>query len=296
MRADPAFLDQPINFWAYVRAITEALGSARRGSNTVADYTLHQIIDALQGLDRPTDVLGTARRPSTLGQLLEDYFSYRADLLNNQVRDDLMTADQAEIEFNHLVDSYSLGEPKAIVTKGVMVAQEYLVCGLPVRIAMNKQKGLMRRLAYLTGMIDIIVAHALQGQTFDSDPRKLITVDDDHGLYATLSRRMDGAYPSTTNPIAVWEIKEYYYTTTFGSKISDAVYITDLDGREIGEVSDHTGRDMQYLMMIDAYDTWWIKGKSYLCRLIDLLNMGRLDHLLVGREVLDQLPEIAASW
>ena len=44
-----------------------------------------------------------------------------------------------------------------------------------------------------------------------------------------MSRRMDGAYPSCVNPLAVWEFKCYYYTTTFGSKISDAVYIASLE-------------------------------------------------------------------
>ena len=38
------------------------------------------------------------------------------------------------------------------------------------------------------------------------------------------------------NPIAIWEIKEYYYTTTFGSRIADGVYETPLDGMELEEL------------------------------------------------------------
>ena len=32
--------------------------------------------------------------------------------------------------------------------------------------------------------------------------------------------------------MALWEIKEYYYTTTFGSRVADGVYETLLDGLE----------------------------------------------------------------
>ena len=34
----------------------------------------------------------------------------------------------------------------------------------------------------------------------------------------------------------------YYYTTTFGSKISDAVYIASLDGYERDEIFNNTAR------------------------------------------------------
>jgi hypothetical protein len=43
--------------------------------------------------------------------------------------------------------------------------------------------------------------------------------------------------PGTVNPIAIWEIKEYYYTTTFGSRVADGVYETLLDGMELGFLS-----------------------------------------------------------
>ena len=47
---------------------------------------------------------------------------------------------------------------------------------------------------------------------------------------------MDGGFPSITNPLAIWEVKEYYYTTTFGSRVADGVYETLLDGMEIEEL------------------------------------------------------------
>lgn len=145
-------------------------------------------------------------------------------------------------------------------------------------------------------MVNLLVAHGLDGRPCDYDPQKIPVVDHDGALYAALSRRMDGSYPSTTNPLAMWEIKEYYYTTTFGSKISDAVYITSLDGYERIELERATGINIEHFVVVDAYDTWWGKGKSYLCRMIDLLNMGHVDEVLFGREVRSRLPEMVAEW
>ena len=51
-----------------------------------------------------------------------------------------------------------------------------------------------------------------------------VSVDYKH-IYINTSRRFDGAYPNIINPRIVWEIKEYYYATTFGSRVADGVYI-----------------------------------------------------------------------
>ncbi len=112
----------------------------------------------------------------------------------------------------------------------------------------------------------------------------------------TLSRRVDGAFPSVVNPAAIWEIKEYYYTTTFGSRIADGVYETLVDGMELEELREHENIDCKHFLMVDAYDTWWNMGRSYLCRMIDMLHMGYVDEVLFGREVVDRLPKIAAGW
>ena len=71
----------------------------------------------------------------------------------------------------------------------------------------------------------------------------------------TLSRRVDGAFPSSVNPIAIWEIKEYYYTTTFGSRVADGVYETLLDGMELEELREHESIDVKHYRMVDAYYT-----------------------------------------
>ena len=284
-------------FWAYVRAITEALGAAKRGSDKVAAYSLNEMIAALQKLGRPTAVLGNASSPTRLGTLLLDYFNYRAALLNNQVEKDLMHAEDAKSLYEEVVTRHADGPPVPVYgAKGVLVAESVLVRGKPVRIPMNKQKDEKRTPAYLTGIVSVLIAYFLNGRDCDYDPQRIPVVDHEGGLYAALSRRMDGAFPSTENPIAFWELKEYYYTTTFGSKISDGVYITALDGYERREVEGATGRNIDHIIMVDAHFTWWKKGKPYLCRFVDLINMGLVDEVMFGREVVRRIPGVVETW
>ena len=131
---------------------------------------------------------------------------------------------------------------------------------------------------------------------FDDDPRSLAYIlDDDNRIIGASSRRFDGAYPNIENPKLVWEIKEYYYATTFGSRVADGVYETQLDGFEFKELYERTGRKVYHVLFIDAYRTWWIQGKSYLCRLVDAMNSGVVDEVIVGREVLTRWPELLHS-
>lgn len=67
---------------------------------------------------------------------------------------------------------------------------------------------------------------------------------------------MDGCFPSCVNPVAIWEIKEYYYTTTFGSRIADSVYETMLDDIELQDSQDQENIKVEHLLVIDAYSTW----------------------------------------
>ena len=99
---------------------------------------------------------------------------------------------------------------------------------------------------------------------------------------------MDGAFPGTINPIAVWEIKEYYYTTTFGSRVADGVYESLLDGMELEELLEHEQIEVKHYLMVDDYFTWWDCGRSYLCRIIDMLHMGYVDEVLFGNEVIGE--------
>lgn len=296
MRADPRFEAQGPTFWAYVRTITEALGSSIRGSGVISAFTPIDMHRAMLKLGRSTDALGDVRNPSSLALLLTDYFAYRADTLNRQVKNDLMVTSEAAELFDQVIDATGAEPLGPVLKSGNQIAFDFRVHGNVVRIPMNKQTGAMRQPSFLTGIVNLVVADALGGRPCDYDPRALPVIDHEGMLYAAMSRRMDGSMPSTVNPLAMWEIKEYYYTTTFGSKISDAVYITALDGYERAEVEAVTGVPIDHLIVVDAYDTWWVKGKSYLCRMVDLVNMGKVTHLICGRETVRELPTLAAEW
>ena len=163
-------------------------------------------------------------------------------------------------------------------------------------IPMNKQKGEKKAPAFFTGIINMIIESNLKGLGCDYDPRELTTVTINGAPLRTLSRRVDGAFPSAINPQAIWEIKEYYYTTTFGSRVADGVYETLLDGMELEELHEHENIKVLHYLMIDAYYTWWDCGKSYLCRIIDMLHMGYVDEVLFGYEVIERLPHIVQDW
>lgn len=298
MKADPRFLVQGTEFWAYVRVVTRILDAADRKTGAIKYYSMADIFHALELNDYPVGVLGSIGRPSSFAVSLFEYFQYRADVLNQKVEKVLMDAEEAADTFASLKASIGVGDGVPVYTrrKGADVhsAQKFVVHGVEVVVAMNKQKNDMRNLQYFTGMIDLVVADTLR-RPFDYDPHGLATFYDSHKLYGAFARRMDGAYPSIRNAKALWEIKEYYYTTTFGSKISDAVYITQLDGYEKGDLARVADVPEVYLM-VDSHRTWWGSGKAYLCRLIDILNMGKIDGVLFGKEVLTELPGIAAKW
>ena len=50
-----------------------------------------------------------------------------------------------------------------------------------------------------------------------------------------------------------------------------------------------------HVLFIDSYHTWWKQGKSYLCRLVDALNIGLVDEVIIGKEVLQRWPELLSE-
>ena len=274
MQPNPAFTGQGKDFWAHVRSLSQTIGYTSRGAGTIKVPTFQEVLEAMTKLGLSSDHLLHATAPSEYANRLLAYFAYRADVLNNTVQHQLMVAAQAREVFERL---YGQLRPT-----------------LP--LPMNKQKGEMRQVAYLTAMVNALVEANSEGVVFNHDPRELTTVTRDGVPVRTLSRRVDGAWPSAVNPIAVWEIKEYYYTTTFGSRVADGVYETLLDGMELEELYEHEGIKVEHLLVIDAHYTWWECGKAYLCRMIDMLNMGYVDEILFGREIEARIPAIVKGW
>lgn len=275
MKPDPRFLNQPKHFWANVRTISQHVGYTARGTRQILVPDLSVIVEALRELDLGTaHVVSKSGKPTALGQSLVAYFAHRAELLNKFVEPRLMNAEQAAEAFARV--------KKATKSK--------------LAVPMNKQKGDKKKPAYLTAIVNMLIHANIGGADCDFDPRELTTFTHMGAPLRTLARRIDGAFPCAVNPVAVWEIKEYYYTTTFGSRVADGVYETLLDGMELEELRQSERVDCKHYLMIDARFTWWDCGRSYLCRIVDMLHIGYVDEVLVGTEVIERIPALAKEW
>ena len=273
MQPDPRFKDLPYEFWANVKLLNQRLGYQTKKMGFMIP-TAEQILKvfAAEGLN-PSGLVADGDLTQR-GQQLVDYMTYRRDALNATVEPNLMNAAQAKDLFTQ--KRQELGPE----------------CPLP----MNKQKKEKKDHAFLTGLVNMIVEAHKGDQECDYDPRELTAITQ-HGFpVRTLSRRVDGAFPSIINPVAIWEIKEYYYTTTFGSRIADGVYETMLDGYELEEAYQSLGIEVKHYLFVDAYLTWWEMGKSYLCRLVDIMHMGLVDEVIFGRELVERLPQLVEEW
>ena len=266
------FLYKPKSFWASVRSLSQKIGYSKKG--VVIVPTLGDMVKAFSDLHLDPSQLNLNGQPTELGNNLLDYFQERARVLNSEVEPNLMHVEEAKELFERLRH------------------QLRPMCPLP----MNKQKGEKRAEACLTCIVNMMIEEHCQGLPCNYDPRELTTITSGGSPLRTLARRVDGAFPFATNPIAIWEIKEYYYTTTFGSRVADGVYETLLDGMEIEELREHEDIDVKHYLMVDAYYTWWECGKAYLCRMFDMLHMGYVDEILFGREVVQEMPRIVSEW
>mgnify|MGYP000397906644 CR=1 FL=1 len=275
MRPDKRFLNLPKHFWANVRLISQEIGYTVRGTGQIKIPTRDEIKAAYGKLSLESGHLLNARgKPTKFGSRLLEYFRYRSDVLESYVRPLLMSSSDAKALFEKLFKKL---RP---------------TCPIP----MNKQRGDKKAPAFFTGIINMLIESNAGGCSCDYDPRVLTTITKARRPLRTLARRVDGAFPSALDPVAVWEIKEYYYTTTFGSRVADGVYETLLDGMEIEELAVKEGTDVKHYLMVDAYYTWWDCGRSYLCRIVDMLHMGYVDEVLFGCEVTDRLPQLVQEW
>ena len=255
-----------------MRLVSISLGYSRE--DKIKLYSIEEIVSCLVSYGLRTDRIFNAGKITREGQLLVDYFAYRSKALKTEIQPNLMDRDGAKTEYEKLVRKNKFTIPTPF----------------------NKQKGEKRHFAYLTGIVNILTEKALGGMYFDYNPRKCVVVTSKNYPLRTLSRRVDGTYPKTINPKALWEIKEYYGTTTFGSRVADGVYETLLDGFELDELRRKEGINIEHYLIVDDYFTWWECGKSYLCKIVDMMHEGFVDEVLFGREVVTRWPEIVKRW
>lgn len=65
---------------------------------------------------------------------------------------------------------------------------------------------------------------------------------------------------------------------------------------ELSELRESQEVNCKHYLMVDSHFTWWNLGRSYLCRIIDILHMGYIDEVLFGYEVVERLPNIVKGW
>ncbi len=272
MRAVEEFRQQPPEFWALVKLVSQTLGYSERGTGRLKRYRTADIVAALNARG-----LVPGGHESEMDRVAA-YAAIRADLLEEVVKPCLMSRDEAADLFDEI--RARTKPPVELLT-------------------MNKQKGDKRHYAYLTGIVNMLTYDTLlkhHGRVvFDANPRAPLTFARDGMPLRTLFRWMDGAYPDVNHPHAAWEIKEYYGTKTFGSRVADGVYETALDGYELNDLRSERVEVEHYLFLDDRF-TWWECGRSYLCRIIDMLHSGLLDGAFFGREVVSEWPTVVASW
>jgi len=279
MLPNPKYLNQDQEFWANVKLINQRIGYVRRKSKKRPNngFTIPEPKEIVKrfsefGIDHSKLVIGDEL--TSFGKEIATYMKIRGEMLTKIVEPNLMDQPEAKKVFNRLKKELN---PK---------------CPLPT----NKQKGEKKDYAYLTGLVNMLIEKEIGSLPCDYDPRLITTITENNFPKMSLSRRVDGAYPSAINPKAIWEIKEYYYTTTFGSRVADGVYETQLDGWELKEASRELNFEIDHILIVDSHFTWWGMGRSYLCRLVDILHMGLVKEIIFGKEVVKRIPIIAKKW
>ena len=273
MKKNSRFDNIPSDFWANTSLINQRLGYANKkligkfpgGFFIPSEKEIAELYRS-EGLN--SEHLLSNSKFTEYGELVIEYFEYRADVLTNYVEKMLMDVHRARKVY---LSEYT---------------SQKFTCPLPTN-NQGKAKGAPR---YLNCLINMVAEKHLGSTRIDYDPKEMTAFTIDGVPQRSMTRRVDGAVPGVINPVAIWEIKEYYYTTTFGSKISDGIYATQLDGHELNEIHSSFGVDVEHIMFVDGHFTWWNTGRSYLCRMIDILHMDLVDELMFGCEVVTEWP------
>lgn len=274
MQAFARYQNMSPDFWALVKFVSQTIGYTNRKTKSIRVYTEDEITKLLRKNGMIID-------PELIRNVTA-YCHLRSATLNEIIQHYLMDLDEVRVAFEPLHRLHQ---------------ENSYLCKLP----MNKQKGEKRNIAFFTAIINILAERTIRESPnydgkkgFNDNPKSLIYVcDDNHHLIGASSRIVDGMYPdSKFNPKIVWEIKEYYYTTSFGSRVADGVYETQLDGYELSDISRRANDKIKHVLFIDGHRTWWVDGKSYLCRIFDILHAGLVDEVIFGHEVLERWPII----
>ncbi|MFJ2905445.1 hypothetical protein [Streptomyces sp. NPDC087212] len=242
----------------------------RRGKYA-AEISPHEIVDILSSVGTPATagLVGYLKSHGDVLKRVSAYWSKRrevADTLLSLMR----TEEEAKSDYAGLSDQ---------------VLQSYGV----------QLEGYHKSSKALVNTVDAVVYRECRGAevTVNTNPQSRAVLISDQHIWVS-PRRLDGAIPDLLNPIAIWEIKEYWGKTGGGSKMSDAIYELHLVGLELRLFEDEFGVHVNHYAIIDGRDQWNSR-KADLRRAVDLLYSGLLDELVVGREVLTEWPRIVSE-
>lgn len=134
MKPNENFMRLTKTFWASVRLISQEIGYTEKGTNQIKTPSMKGIESKLDKFGIDIKRLQTQKiNNQRLDELLQDYFAYRADVLNSYVEPRLMNVKDAKRVFR---EHFAKLKPS---------------CPIP----MNKQTGPKKAPAYLTGLVNI---------------------------------------------------------------------------------------------------------------------------------------------
>jgi hypothetical protein len=268
MQRDARFADARWDdpFWYAVRMLLDVLGGRRTA--TSEDEVLQALINA--DTDAADGLLEYLEERPEMPKRLAEYLIYRSEQAVRLEETLLRTEEEAIADLN------TLGEIE-LQRYGTQSADHH-----------QSSKVLVATVEAVTRL-----ACAESGTPFDASPQSRTAVIGRDHIWVS-PRRLDGALPGLLNPIAIWEIKEYWGLTGGGSKMSDAIYECQLVGQELRAFEDLHQIHVSHYVFLDGR-AQWASRRSDLRRAVDLLCMGFINELLVGREVLSEWPRVVAE-
>ncbi|WP_143200011.1 DUF7687 domain-containing protein [Kitasatospora sp. CB01950] len=267
MKREPGFAsarwDDP--FWHAVRMLADQPATKRKYASHISPSEIKSVLRSA-GTRAAVGLINYLDANSGMTEMLSDYWSKRREVAEEALA--LMrTEEQAVADYSLLSDQ---------------VLQSYGV----------KLDGYHSSPKVLVNTVDAVVYQECQRAEIpvNTDPQSRAAIVSDKHIWVS-PRRLDGALPDLLNPVALWEIKEYWGKTGGGSKMSDAIYELHLVGLELRRFEDEFGIHVNHYAIMDGRHQWSSR-QSDLRRAVDLLYSGLLDELVIGSEVLTEWPRI----
>ncbi len=94
MQANRTFLNQPPEFWANVKLISQKLGYTNRKTKSIKIPTLEEIESVYNRLGLDSSKIIFKNKATRFGNLIIKYFQFRADFLSTNMEPNLLRLDQ----------------------------------------------------------------------------------------------------------------------------------------------------------------------------------------------------------